>query len=69
MAEEFNRLLHDPEVRCLMASIGGMNSNALLPYIDYEALRKDPMFTMPIGCEVTLDSSKQLVTVEENWIS
>lgn len=25
-----------------MAAIGGMNSNALLPYIDYEALRKNP---------------------------
>lgn len=41
-AEEFNKLLHDPEVKCLMAAIGGMNSNALLPYIDYEALRKNP---------------------------
>lgn len=41
-AEEINALLRDPDVRCLMASIGGMNSNSLLPYIDYEALRRDP---------------------------
>lgn len=41
-AEEINSLLRDPNVRCLMASIGGMNSNSLLPYIDYEALRRDP---------------------------
>ena len=25
-----------------MSTIGGMNSNSLLPYIDYEAFKKDP---------------------------
>jgi len=29
-------------VRCIISTIGGSNSNALLPYIDYEALKKDP---------------------------
>ena len=41
-AGEFNALLRNPDVRCIMASIGGMNSNSLLPYIDYEAIRRDP---------------------------
>lgn len=41
-AREFNELVRNPEVRCIMAAIGGMNSNSLLPYLDYEALRKDP---------------------------
>lgn len=41
-AEEFNQLLRDPNVRCVMSTIGGMNSNALLPYIDYEAIKADP---------------------------
>ncbi|MCG9544076.1 LD-carboxypeptidase [Vibrio sp. Isolate33] len=41
-AEELNQLIRDPEVRCIMSTIGGNNSNSLLPYIDYEALRKDP---------------------------
>ena len=41
-AEELNRLLRDPDVRCVMSSIGGYNSNALLPHIDYDALRADP---------------------------
>lgn len=41
-AEELNRLLRNPEVRCVMSAIGGYNSNALLPYIDYDALRADP---------------------------
>ena len=41
-AEELNALLRDPKVRCVIASIGGSNSNSLLPHIDYEALRRDP---------------------------
>ncbi len=41
-AEEFNQLIRNPEVRCIMSTIGGANSNSLLPYIDYEAIRKDP---------------------------
>ena len=41
-AEELNALIRDPEVRCIMSSIGGMNSNSLLPYLDYEALMADP---------------------------
>ncbi|WP_261885874.1 S66 family peptidase [Vibrio pomeroyi] len=41
-AEELNQLIRDPEIRCIMSTIGGNNSNSLLPYIDYEALRKDP---------------------------
>ena len=41
-AEELNALIRDPDIRCIMSTIGGSNSNALLPYIDYEALKKDP---------------------------
>lgn len=40
--EELNALIRDPEVRCIMSTIGGYNSNSLLPYIDYEALKQDP---------------------------
>lgn len=41
-AEELNNLIRDPEVKCIMSTIGGMNSNSLLPYIDYEAFKKNP---------------------------
>lgn len=41
-AEEFNALLHNEDVQILMASIGGNNTNALLPYLDYEYLRQHP---------------------------
>lgn len=41
-ADELNALIRNPEIRCIMSSIGGMNSNSILPYIDYDALRRDP---------------------------
>lgn len=41
-ADELNALIRDPQVRCIISSIGGSNSNSLLPYIDYEALIQDP---------------------------
>ena len=41
-AQELNELIRNPEVRCVISTIGGSNSNALLPYIDYKALVKDP---------------------------
>lgn len=41
-AEEFNGLLHDERIDILMASIGGNNTNAILPYIDYAYLNEHP---------------------------
>ncbi len=41
-ADELNALLRDPDVRCVMSTIGGSNSNALLPFLDYDAVRRDP---------------------------
>lgn len=41
-AAEFNALLADPEVDCLMGSVGGFVSNAILPYIDYDLLHERP---------------------------
>jgi len=41
-ADELNMLIRDPKVRCIMSTIGGSNSNALLPYLDYDALIADP---------------------------
>ncbi|WP_085524667.1 S66 family peptidase [Tuberibacillus sp. Marseille-P3662] len=41
-ADEVNHLLRDPDVHCLMATVGGTNTNAILPYIDYEAFRRNP---------------------------
>lgn len=39
---ELNELIRNPHIKCIMATIGGMNSNSLLPYIDYEAFKRNP---------------------------
>ncbi|WP_088293957.1 S66 family peptidase [Bacillus mycoides] len=41
-AEELNNLIRNPNVSCIMSTIGGLNSNSLLPYIDYETFQKNP---------------------------
>ncbi|MPQ45231.1 S66 family peptidase [Clostridium tarantellae] len=41
-AEELNNLIRNPKVKCIMSTIGGMNSNSILPYIDYDAFIKNP---------------------------
>ncbi|MFA2808198.1 S66 family peptidase [Bacillus mycoides] len=41
-AEELNDLIRNPNVSCIMSTIGGLNSNSLLPYIDYETFQKNP---------------------------
>ena len=41
-ADELNQFLRDPEVRCIISAIGGWNSNSLLPYLDDDAVARDP---------------------------
>lgn len=41
-ADELNELIRNPEIKMIMSSIGGTNSNALLPYLDYDAFKKNP---------------------------
>ena len=41
-ADELNALIRDPQVRAIMSVIGGSNSNSLLPYLDFDALKRDP---------------------------
>ena len=38
-ANEFMELIQDPNVKGLMATIGGSNSSSMLPYLDFEAIR------------------------------
>ncbi|MBZ9687252.1 LD-carboxypeptidase [Clostridium estertheticum] len=41
-ADELNSLIRNADIKCIMATIGGMNSNSILPYIDYEAFKRNP---------------------------
>jgi len=40
--KELNNLIQNPEIKCIISTTGGSNSNSLLPYIDYETLQKYP---------------------------
>lgn len=39
-ADEFMELIRNPQVKCLMATIGGYNSSSLIPFLDYDEIRK-----------------------------
>jgi muramoyltetrapeptide carboxypeptidase LdcA involved in peptidoglycan recycling len=41
-AQELNELIRNIEIKCIMSSVGGSNSNSLLPYLDYEEIKKHP---------------------------
>ena len=41
-AEEFNALVQDDGVDCLMAAAGGYVTNGMLPFIDFDAYAKNP---------------------------
>lgn len=39
-AQEFMELIRNPEVKCLIATIGGSNSSSMIPYLDFEEIRQ-----------------------------
>ncbi|GHJ45894.1 LD-carboxypeptidase [Catellatospora sp. TT07R-123] len=41
-ADELNKFIRAPQVRAVIATIGGYSGNAVLPHLDYDALRADP---------------------------
>lgn len=45
-AADINQAFADPSVKAVMTVIGGYNSNQILPYIDYENIKKNPKIFM-----------------------
>ncbi|MGG4265130.1 S66 family peptidase [Peribacillus simplex] len=45
-AEEINELIYNDDVKAIISTDGGLNSNSLLPYIDYEYLKNKPKVVM-----------------------
>jgi muramoyltetrapeptide carboxypeptidase len=41
-ADEFMRLVRDPGIRALIATMGGLNSASLIPYLDFDEIRAHP---------------------------
>jgi len=39
-ADEFMQLIQDDQVHALLSTIGGMNSNSMIPYLDFDLIRK-----------------------------
>jgi len=48
-ADDFNLMLHDPEVRMIVTAMGGTGAAHLLPLIDYEALSNDPKMVVGLS--------------------
>ena len=48
-AEELNQLIRDAEVKMILPAIGGTNSNSMLPFLDYAALKNNPKILMGIS--------------------
>ena len=40
--EDLHEAFRDPQVKMILTSIGGFNSNELLPYLDYNLIKKNP---------------------------
>ncbi|MGD6968250.1 S66 family peptidase [Rossellomorea vietnamensis] len=45
-AEEINEFIRDEKVKAIISTIGGTNSNSLLPYLDYQTLKAQPKIIM-----------------------
>ena len=61
-AKEFNELLYRDDVQILMSSIGGNNTNSILPYIDYEYLRKHPKMIVRYNSAVVSNLCKNRIS-------
>ncbi|MGL5356537.1 MAG: LD-carboxypeptidase [Cetobacterium sp.] len=41
-ANELNALIENTEVKCIMSTIGGNNSNSILPFLNFDEIKKNP---------------------------
>ena len=47
--EDINEMFANKEVKAIICSQGGQNSNSILPYIDYEVIKNNPKIIMGIS--------------------
>lgn len=68
--EDINDMFFDKEVKGIICSQGGQNSNAILPYIDYELIRNNPKIIMGISDSTAIlnaiYSKTGLITYHQN---
>lgn len=41
-ATEFTELIRNPRVSCMISTIGGANSSSMIPYLDFDEIRRHP---------------------------
>jgi muramoyltetrapeptide carboxypeptidase len=41
-AAEFMELIENPDVKCLISTIGGLNTASMIPFLDYDRIRANP---------------------------
>ncbi len=41
-AKDLNEMFDNPEIKCIMSTWGGFNSNQLLEYLDFENIKRNP---------------------------
>ncbi len=41
-ADDINKMFENPDVKAILCTTGGYNSNGILPYLDYEAIKRNP---------------------------
>ena len=46
---EFEKMFSNKEVKAIICSQGGQNSNAIIPYLDYELIKSNPKIIMGIS--------------------
>ena len=73
VAEEFNRLLRDPEVRAIFALTGGQTTLTYLDLIDYAAVEADPKPVLGFSdisvLELALHARTGLVSVQADLVT
>ena len=58
-ADDFNKFIRNPEIKAVFCSTGGAGAQYMLPYLDYENLRKNPKPIFGISDASTLQIAAQ----------
>jgi muramoyltetrapeptide carboxypeptidase len=73
VADEFNRVLRDPQIRAIFALTGGRTTLSYLDLIDYEAVRADPKPLLGFSdidvLHLALHARTGLVTVHSDLVT
>lgn len=69
-AADIHDMFADPEVRVVLAAIGGDHSCHLLPHLDFDLIRRNPKVFMgfsdvTIGCTAEIDTERRFFAIVE----